>query len=217
MSDNARAPLPGRYSSAETLDLLSRARNGGDDALHDLLVHYQDYLLVIARRKLGKRLRECVESIDVVQEANVIALRKLRDLEIRDRKSLLAWLARIVENKIRDHADFHGAQARDMARQVPLAAPAADHSGVEIDLAGAETGPVEKVEVAELEKLIEAGIDRLPEAEREAVRLRRRGRSFEEIAKELGRPTAHAAEVLFYRGRARLKQEYGRTVGEDGR
>ena len=52
-------------------DLMSRARNGQAEALGEICDHYRNYLRVVVRSELKSRLRERVESSDVVQEVLV--------------------------------------------------------------------------------------------------------------------------------------------------
>ena len=119
------APDPLQTSFAEDLpdptqsvDLLAQAQNGDQDALSALLDRYQGRLHRIVRVRLGARLRTRVESMDIVQEAYAVAMRKIGDLELRGPGSILNWLARIAEHKIHDANDyFRSREARPGPRE----------------------------------------------------------------------------------------------------
>ncbi len=100
--------------------LLSRAREGSQGALNELFERLGGRLLALIRLRLGPRLRSRLESRDILQASLMKAFEHLDQLTGDDSRSLMAWLARIAENEIRDQADYHGRQRRDGARELPL-------------------------------------------------------------------------------------------------
>ena len=60
----------------DAIELVTRARSGQREALGDLCVLFQNYLRILARNGLGRKLRERVDLSDVVQEAMVEVVRQ---------------------------------------------------------------------------------------------------------------------------------------------
>src|SRR5207244_3146517 len=77
-------------------------------------------LLPLIRLRLGPSLRTDVESRDILQSVLLKSFQKMGQFEGAGGGSLMAWLARIAENEIRDRADYQGRQRRDAARRAPL-------------------------------------------------------------------------------------------------
>ncbi len=69
---------------------------------------------------MGRDLRGRVESRDILQAALMKSFLRLDQFEGGDGSSLMGWLARIAENEIRDQADYHHRQRRDVAAGVAL-------------------------------------------------------------------------------------------------
>lgn len=104
-----------------TRDLLQRARQGSETALNELFDRVAGRLLALIRLRLGRSLRSRLESRDILQATLLKAFLRLDQLRDEDAATLMAWLARIAANEIRDQADFHGRRRRDAARETPLA------------------------------------------------------------------------------------------------
>ena len=110
----------------ESLELLRRARDGDERALGVLLLRYQDRLRRIVRILLGPRLRELEESMDVVQETYLVALREIGTFEPRSHGAILGWLTAITRNRIGDAWRKETAQKRDRGRELRLDGEGAD-------------------------------------------------------------------------------------------
>src|SRR5947207_730613 len=93
--------------------LLARARAGSPDALGDLLSRCGERLLALIRLRLGPTLRAQLESRDILQATLVKAIEHFDGFAGDEGASLMAWLARIAANEIRDRADFHRRERRD--------------------------------------------------------------------------------------------------------
>src|SRR5512144_1616001 len=104
----------------ESSHLLRRAREGAPDALEALYERVAPRLLAFVRLRLGRTLRSELESRDVVQATLLKSFEHFNQFEKSDTRSLMAWLARIAENEIRDRADYHARQRRDARREVSL-------------------------------------------------------------------------------------------------
>lgn len=111
---------PTAPDKTDTIVLLQLARAGDREAMEKLFARYQSRLLKVARKHLGGKLREFLDSMDVVQGVNEVLYRKLPELEVADREMLLRWLTRVVVNQIRSAHDFHAAMKRGADRIQPL-------------------------------------------------------------------------------------------------
>ena len=191
-----------------SLDLVLRAQKGDAEALNRLCQRYYDRVRKIVRLRLGARLRDRVDSGDILQETFLAAVRSLQSFEMREEASLIHWLARLAERQIIAAADFHGAKKRDRARDVPLTGRIADTGtvGVPLQLVDArEAPPPDFVADAEEAEHVEACLERLPEEYRELILLRNyAGASWESVAEETGRPSAAAARMMHARALAEL-------------
>lgn len=184
-------------SIEESLELARRAREGDRAALGDLLTRYEDRLRRIVRIRLGPRLRPHVESMDIVQNAFVIALGRFDDIELRDRASVLKWLTRVATNQIGDAVDHYGAQKRTLP-----ASPAA--SGEEAS--APDTPPDEAAMRTEFRALLDEEVGRLPERDRDLVLLRDyHDGDWAFVAREVG-TSVEAAQRAYHRAWARLRE-----------
>ena len=108
--------------SAETTQLFQQARNGAPGALDAFYERCARKLLPLIRLRMGRALRSELESRDILQAVLFKSLQRLD--QVQDPHAVMAWLARIAENEIRDQADFRQRQKRDAARRAPLEAAA---------------------------------------------------------------------------------------------
>jgi RNA polymerase sigma-70 factor (ECF subfamily) len=132
---------------------------------------------------MGRGMRAHLESQDILQSALLRAFRHIDQFEGGDTDSLMAWLARIAENEIRNQAAFQGRQRRDSARQVALEA---GREAVAEQVRSLISRMVLDEETARLERALEA----LDEHHREIILLRKfQELSFQEIGRRLGKST----------------------------
>jgi RNA polymerase sigma-70 factor (subfamily 1) len=182
-----------------TVDLLERARNGSDVALGALVERCGPKLLALVRLRLGPSLRREVESRDVLQSALAKALAGFDRFAGRDGGSLMAWLARIVENEVRDLAEHHGRQRRDAARRVSL-----EESTEAARLASLVRSQTSFVALGERLSLLAEGLESLAPDHREVIVLHAlEERTFAEIARRQGR-SPDACRMLFARAMTAL-------------
>ncbi len=102
---------------AETRALVERAQQGDVEALNDLFGRYQGFMTEMARRRLGSKLARKEEADDLAQTTFREATRDFAHYEYRGEGSLLRWLLQILQNKIRDKAEYYGAGKRDVTRE----------------------------------------------------------------------------------------------------
>ena len=216
-------PLPARVARApalsdeitQSLDLVLRAQEGDQGALNRLCERYYDRVRRIVRLRLGARLRETVDSGDILQETFMAAVRSLESFEMREEASLINWLSRLAERQIIAAADYHGAKKRDQRRNVSLTSSLDSSQNLRTSTLPDDRAPLPLDATAseEEQRIVEDCLHRLPEEYRELILLRNyAGASWETVAEETGRPSPAAARMMH----ARAMIELGKLVREAG-
>jgi RNA polymerase sigma-70 factor (ECF subfamily) len=171
-----------------TKDLWQRARTGDREAYDLLFRRHADRALLFIRARLGPKLREKVESVDVLQDAYLAAHRDFDGFVYTDEDAFLRWLCRIIDHRIRDLGDHFAALKRQPA-DLPHSAP---------------TGPVTALERAEHQSRVAQALDALEEDHRQVLLLRYfEGLSALETGQRMGR-SAGAVRKLAARALAEL-------------
>lgn len=198
-----------------SFELVRHAQAGDRDALNRLFARYYERVRRIVRVRLGRRLREVVDSGDILQETFAAAVRSFDGFELREEAGLIQWLAKLAERQILAAADYHLAQKRDQRRNVPLA-PAGtegEEDGFTIAWKDDATRPLERLVSVEQSALIDDCLDLLSADYRELIVLRNfAGASWEEVAEATGRPSPAAARMMH----ARALVELGKLARERG-
>lgn len=156
-----------------TWTLWRRARDGDRAAYDRLFALHADRALLFVRARLGPRLRTSVESVDVLQDAYLAAHAAFDGFEHTDDGAFARWLFRIIENRIRDLHDYHGATKR-RSIELPTPDPA--------------TGPFTAADRAERREALLRALDDLAEDHRRVILLRHfEGLGAEEVGRLMGR------------------------------
>lgn len=175
-------------------------------ALDALYARCAPRLLALIRLRMGRSLRAKLESRDILQATLLKSFQQIRQLRGADGTSLMAWLARIAENEIRDQADYHGRQRRDAAREAPL-----DDHGPEV--AAEVQSALSAVIFTEQAARLEAAIEALSSDHREIILLRKfEEQPFAEIAQRLGR-SEDACRMLLARAMTALTMKLAESDG----
>jgi RNA polymerase sigma-70 factor (ECF subfamily) len=190
-------------------EALQRLRNGDRQAMADLFALFRERLRRMIALRLDPRLNGRLSPSDVLQEAYIDALQRLRHYLDKPGQSFYGWLRLVVGQRLVDvHRDHLGAAKRDAGREVPLlgGAPAASSPCLAAQLAGQLTSPSKAAARNEELARLQEALERLEPLDREVLALRH----FEELS------NAEAAEVLgieraaaskrYVRALARLKQ-----------
>jgi RNA polymerase sigma-70 factor (ECF subfamily) len=187
------------FPAEETRQLFERARAGSPDAVNAFYERCGRKLLPLVRLRLGRSLRVDLESRDIVQ--NVLCKSIGRLDQVRDPGAVMAWLARMAENEIRDQADYHGRQRRDAARRAPLEEAA--------DVPAPVRQALSQAILLEESARLATALESLPDGQRELIVLRRLEElSFPEIAARLGK-SEDACRMAFSRAMAALTMKLG--------
>src|SRR5262245_3845838 len=118
--DSEARGLPAHLRSKESHELIERAHGGDVEALNALFESYYGYMVELARRRLGPRLRLKEDADDLAQTTFREATRDFQQYRYRGAGSFLNWLVEILQNKIRDRAEYYGASKRDVSRERPM-------------------------------------------------------------------------------------------------
>jgi RNA polymerase sigma-70 factor (ECF subfamily) len=178
-------PLP---SFTNTIDLVRQVQAGDDDARERLVARYLDRVLRAVRARMGPGLRRQYESGDIVQDAFVVALRKLDCFELRDEATFLSWMRAIVENQFREKAkgmkrrSAHGDKRRILTEE---------------DFADADAPtPLARVADGEESGFVDDCVHQLGDPYRELILLRDyEGHAWTEIARRLELASPDAARM----------------------
>jgi len=191
-------PSPSSADFTVTLDLVRRAQGGEEDARERLVTRYLNRVLRAVRARMGSHVRRQCESGDIVQEAFIVALRRLDDFEIREEATFLSWMRTIVENQIRDKAKGIKRQA-DRGRQERRIIT--DEDFAEAD----QPSPLAQVAQSEETGFVDDCVHSLEERYRDLLLLRDYdGHSWDEIARRMELPSPDAARMQHKTALARL-------------
>ena len=182
-----------------TQQLVALAQAGDASALDQLCGVYAERIRRIVRLRMGPELRAQLESMDLVQEVLIGAVKDLGDFTYCSEGDFLHWLSSIVENTIRDYVDRVHAAKRDVRRQVSLnrMAARADRPQPDVGLPAITTTPSVVLSLREELDRLERAMDRLKPEYREVLMLAKiEGLSCKEIAVRLNKRPAAVAMSL---------------------
>jgi RNA polymerase sigma-70 factor (ECF subfamily) len=193
-------------------DLLRQAQAGDASALGLLMELYRDYLDLLARVQIGRRLQGKVDSLDLVQETFLAAHRAFAQFRGRTEAELAAWLRQILASQLAQQVRrFCGAQRRDVRLERELAEEL-DHSSRCLEggrLAAADSSPSQQAARREQAVLLADALARLPEDYREVIVLHQlQDLNFPEVARQMGR-TINSVKNLWLRALTRLRRLLG--------
>ncbi|MGQ0637718.1 MAG: sigma-70 family RNA polymerase sigma factor [Planctomycetaceae bacterium] len=186
---------------------MAQALQGAESARGALLETYRNYLELLARVELGRRLRNKVDTADLVQETFLEAHRKFHYFRGRSEQEFAAWLREILTTKtallVRHYV---GTKGRDVRREVPLETNFDESSRLlERSLVALQGTPSQQVAQREQGVLLAEALARLPEDYREVVVLRHMEElTFPEISRRMGRSVG-SVQQLWVRALERLR------------
>jgi len=153
-------------------------------------------LLPLIRLRMGPSLRAELESRDVLQAVLLKAFQRIGQFEGSRTGSLMAWMARIAENEIRDRVDYQHRHRRDAARRAPIEEAA--------DLPAPVRSALTQAILNEESRRVERAIESMTAGQRDVILLRQfEELTFPEIAARLDK-TEDACRMMFARAMAAL-------------
>lgn len=191
--------------------LLASARSGAVDELGELLESYRNYLSILARTQINRRIRPRVSPSDVVQETMLEAFRDFNQFGGVTERQLMAWLRQILINNLFRFIEQHlNTGKRDARLEIPIGELTDGINRTAMSFGQFFQSPTSSPSVSasrrEVGVIISDLLTQLPPQYREVVILRNlRGLSFDEIAAELERSSG-AARMLWLRAIDRFRE-----------
>ena len=223
---DARASVPAPVDAPhgvendETGALVARAKHGDANALNELFARYHQVMLEVARRRIGPRLRMKEDPDDLAQTTFREATRDFASYEYRGEGSLLRWLIQILQNKIRDKAEFYAASKRDSSLETALEAPPDSdkppppHS----DPQSPDLSVTRQVVRDERFSLLRDALDQLSPEHRQAITLVFfQGMQLRDAGEKMGGKTEDAVRMMLRRAETRLAEILKTSLGKDMR
>lgn len=203
----------GNTFNYQTQRLVTLAQNGDESALERLCKVYNERVLRIIRMRMGPELRTKLQSMDLVQDAFISALRSLENFTYQNEGDFLRWISKIAENRIRDNFDKIHANKRDARKEIPLIS---NRDATQESFART-LGPVDSTTPSlimsrreDLNKL-EKAMDELKPEYKEVITLTKiEGLTYKEAAEKMGKGS-DAVRMLLSRAITALSQSFEKT------
>lgn len=214
----AEFQLPEGFENDETAKLVARAKGGDADALNELFQRYHRMMVEVARRKIGPKLRLKEEPDDLAQTTFREAARDFSNYEYRGEPSLIRWFLQILQNKIRDKAEFYSAGKRDLGRERSMDAPVAggDDAPRSIEPASDDLSVTMQVARDENRNYLRHALEGLTPEHRQAITLVFfEGKPLREAGEIMGGRTEDAVRMMLRRAEQRLAEILKTTLGKD--
>jgi len=199
----------GNTYNYQTQRLLTLVKDGDESALDQLCKAYNERVLRIVRMRMGPELRTKLESMDLVQDAFISALRSLENFTYKNEGDFLRWVSKIAENRLRDNLDKLHADKRDIRKEIPL-----NNRSTTQDTFVGISGPVDTTTpsliISRREDLnrLEKAMDKLKPEYRQVITLTKiEGLSYKEAGDKLGKG-ADAVRMLLSRAMTALSQSF---------
>lgn len=188
--------------------LIPLARAGDGSALGQLLELYRNYLTLLARVQLGRRLQGKVDPADLVQETFLEAHRHLGRFRGECTAEFVGWLRQILAGQL-SHVlrRYLGTRCRDMDLERRLEVEL-DRTSQSLDrgLVAAESSPSQRAARSERAVLLSDALAELPPAYREVIVLRHLEElTFSEVSRRMDR-SLDSVEKLWMRALSRLRR-----------
>jgi RNA polymerase sigma-70 factor (ECF subfamily) len=188
--------------------LLEKAKGGDESALGRLLESYSNYLTLLARVQIGRRIQGKVDPGDVVQEVFLEAHRQIKSFRGASEPEFIAWLRRILAGQLAlTLRRYLGTKGRDVNLERDLGAQL-DQSSQAMDggFVASTSTPSQHVSKREQAVLLADALGKLPADYREVIILRHiEALPFAEVAGRMGR-SEDSVQKLWVRALASLRR-----------
>lgn len=216
--DDEAFVLPPGFETGDTARLVARAKGGDVDALNELFARYHSQMVEIARRRIGPKLRRKEDPDDLAQTTFREATRDFKNYEYRGEGSLVRWLVHILQNKIRDKAEFYSAGKRNTSLETALDAPAdagkSDARALEPE--ATDLSVTRQVQRDERYDILRKALAELSPEYREAITLVFfQGLPLREAGQRMGGRSEDALRMLLRRAEAKLRDILKTPLGKD--
>ena len=191
--------------------LIQEAKKGGDAVLGSLFELYRNYLRLLARIEIGRRLQGKLDASDLVQETFLEAHRHFARFQGTEEPQFVSWLRQILAARVANQVrHYFGTQGRDVRLEQELAVEL-DNSSRMLghELAASLASPSQQAVEREQAVLLADALELLPVDYRDVIILRHlEGLTFPEVARRMER-TQDSVEKLWLRALARLRKAFG--------
>jgi RNA polymerase sigma-70 factor (ECF subfamily) len=189
-------------------NLIESALVGDEGAFGRLLARYSNYLTLLARVEIGRRLQGKLDPADLVQETFLEAHRHFPTFRGTTEPEFVAWLRRILAGVLANMVRrYFGTKARDPRLEQDLQVNL-DQSSCVLGgkLISPGSSPSESAARREQAVLFADALDRLPDDYREVIVLRHlEGLSFAVVGERMGR-SVDSVEKIWLRAIAKLRK-----------
>jgi RNA polymerase sigma-70 factor (ECF subfamily) len=188
--------------------LLGMAKSGDGAALGRLLERYRNYMGLLVRLQVGRRLRTKVDIEDLLQEIWLEIHRKISLFRGGSEREFLTWVRRVIgailANQVRHYL---GTKCRDLRLERALADDLDQSSRALNDgLVASQSTPSQQAVRREQAVILADALQNLPEDYREVIILRQlEGLSFPDVARRMSR-TEDSVKNVWLRALARLRR-----------
>ncbi|MGO9019187.1 MAG: RNA polymerase sigma factor [Syntrophobacteraceae bacterium] len=185
--------MPVQSTEHDTFALIRIAKDGDEQALNALFARYQKKVLRIVRLRLNSGMREKLrlQSMDIVQEVFLHALKSLAGFQPKSEGSFVHWLSKIVENVIHDQLNLVSAKKRASAGEYSLDQTITVSEGklrLGDFIAQDGTSPTQYVLKRDIQTLVDDLLFELDERDREVIiQHKLEGLTFREMASDAGK------------------------------
>jgi RNA polymerase sigma-70 factor (ECF subfamily) len=189
-------------------ELLRLARAGSGEALGQLLEVYRNYLALLARVQIGRRLQGKVEAADLVQETFLAAHRDFARFRGTTEGEFVSWLRQILAGNLADLVKhYYVARRRDVRLERQLSDELDESSRIITrSLVARGSSPSQQAARRELAVCLADALQTLPADYGEVIILRHlQELSFPDVARQMGR-SLDSVKKLWVRALARLRR-----------
>ena len=211
-SSNQNTPATG-IDGGDLDALIRRAQGRDEQALARLLELHTQRLLASVRAELGQRLRQRLESQDIMQEVFVDALEHIERFVNQGDDSFFAWLRRIALNRICD-VDRRAFQAQKRAGEVRAADLGLEQSLLHLfdNVINPTSTPSRAADRSDHVRLLRAALEQLTDEQRQVIELRYLQQlNVAETAAKMNK-TERAVRSLCVRALIHLRDKLGHAI-----
>lgn len=191
-------PLESNQDDSSAIDLTDPA----------IIARYEPYLRMLARTQLRRAYQAKVGASDMVQQAMLQAVQGFEGFRGNTEAELRGWLRQILAHHLCHlDRDMHR-EKRDIRREQSMEQKLAQSSlRLEGLLAGDGPTPSQNAALGEHVLRVAEAIERLPETQRDAIRMHYLdGMKLSDVAEQLGKTTGAVAGLL-HRGMKTLRTQ----------
>ncbi len=194
---------------------MNQAQAGDTKALNDLFTRYHETMIQVARRQLGARLLAKEEPDDLAQTTFREATRDFARYQYQGEGSLLRWLIQILQNKIRDRAEFYSAGKRDTTLERPIDAGSNDPDRPGQDFPTEDLSVTRVVARDESFVLLHQALEELSAEHRQAITLVFfQGLTLRAAGEKMGGKSEDAVRMMLRRAESKLGDRLKHVLGD---